>query len=458
MVDLTSVNDVTLDGGLDESSKETPKACCSCLPRILGGLLRRTNRRASKSDPNTDADDDAESSRQQRSGRCNNNNARPFSEQATTASTGSHETVSACQLDEVKSPSSACSQHRWSTMTCDSGTSQQAVVVVGSDPATYQNLPLRLGNYGRSPRTHRKSVPAEHGLLSRLRGCANRRRSSSSCCIGTRPQGDQQLWSPAMVGSLYVFEGDKVPALMEVFTSASSLDFGEINYWLSAWFASKEAQNPIDPQFVPMVFHVTDLGNDTHQGNSPAGNAKFTQRRLAYEKSWDFEGTHSEERYSGYGSCLIINGECANMDEVFRMQEAGMSVAVRSRSPGVLKILLADESTALITFQPLPQCRHMIGQLVANVALVGCGGQCSARGHDSSGAHTHHSTVLDTVQVQLEKREENAYHVAGLNMSLPDAANFRLPGIVSHGLVVWVTHGYVDSTPIAVGYCGLKPP
>ena len=394
-----------------------------------------------------------------------------------------------CQLDdEAKGSSSlaSCSQLRRSTMTCDSASSssvtQQAVddggesihdirLACSPDEPTSQNLPLRLlGNYDRSPRPsrfksaserqHRPRIPSR---LMRDSSPKQQRRSSSSGIGSNRPQGssDQhQLWSPAMVGSLYVFEGDKVPALMEFFTSASSPDFCEIHHWLSAWFTSNEGQNPMDPQFVPLVFHVTDLSNGIAQpGNAPTGNDKFTQRRLAYEKLWELDGTHSEERYSGFGTCLVINGECVNKEETFCRQEAGMAVAVRSRSPGALKILLADERTALITFQPLPQCRHMIGQLVANVAIVGCGGPCSARGHDPSGCPTHHSTVLDTAQVQLEKREDNAYHVAGLSMPRPGEANFRLPpGIVSYGLVVWVTHGYVDSTPIAVGYCGLSPP
>lgn len=124
-------------------------------------------------------------------------------------------------------------------------------------------------------------------------------------------------------------------------------------------------------------------------------------------------------------------------------------------SKGVLKVLLADEKTVLCTYQPLESLKAMLGNLVANIAVVGCGARCTCRGHQPYRMDTHHSVVLSLHQVPLVKQECESYHVAGLDLGYESKHH---PGMGALGLVVWITHGFIDSTPMAVGYCGLSNP
>ena len=266
------------------------------------------------------------------------------------------------------------------------------------------------------------------------------------------------LWDKDSLGSLYVFQGSKVPGLLEIFTARDSPDFPKVTSWIARWFASDQGRVTIDPVILPVVFHVTDISKADAGANSRPRNGleqrRFTERRLAYEREWE-ASSHTDQAYSGVGSCVTLNGEYISLKELIRRQKLGF-IAPRSRSRGLLKVLLADPTTVVITFEPLRQIQHMIGKLVANIALVACGGTCTEHGHDASGAETYHNTVLDLQQVQMAKKTEGqlSYHVAGLNVSRPPGERGSSGRKKAVGLVIWITHGYVDTTPIAVGYCG----
>mmetsp|Transcript_12504 Transcript_12504/g.35110 ORF Transcript_12504/g.35110 Transcript_12504/m.35110 type:complete len:530 (-) Transcript_12504:261-1850(-) len=261
------------------------------------------------------------------------------------------------------------------------------------------------------------------------------------------------LWTKAQLGTVYVFPGPKVPGLLELFTSRDTPDFPKVSSWIARWYASEQGTSP-DPVILPVVFHVPDIGTSGGARRPKSGleQRRFTDRRQRYERAWEVS-SHSDQTYNGAGSCIALNGEYISLRELTRRQKLGF-IAPRSKSRGLLKVLLAGPHTAIITFEPLPQIQHMIGQLVATVAYVACGGRCTDCGHDASGADTFHNTVLDLQQVQMSKSAEDGrtFHATGINVSHPPGGQRQKHSV---GLAIWINHGYVDPTPIAVGYCGI---
>jgi hypothetical protein len=271
---------------------------------------------------------------------------------------------------------------------------------------------------------------------------------------GERVRLKQTLWSAESVGNLYVFKGGNVPALLEIFTSPICEDYARLRRWLGLWFSTPEGADTVAPPMVPLVYHVTDQGDGLGER---LGKNEYTKRRNSYQRQWAMEAEQSllcggdgSPLGSGHGTCYVMNGEYVPLRELEKMD---MMAYHKSKSKGVLKVLLADETTVLATYQPMDSIKAMVGNLVANVAVVGCGAKCTCHGHQPHRSDTHHSLVLASYQVPLVKQECQSYHVAGITLSRPN-----VPGMESLGIVVWVTHGFIDCTPMAVGYCGLGSP